>query len=358
MGTGAAVNPYYDSPNGLSVGAVDVNPLVSFQATTGEDGQLVTKPLINLHVVPNGCGILGCDYDDEYNGYNRKQSGAGGLLGFLFPKKKRHPGGYDHQSSGFSPSQPYVPHQNNFAGHYADKRDQYYQDTYYRPNYQQPQPQPQPQPVYQQPTYEQTPVYQQQQPVYQQPATSTKTIAFHNDDEKVVRHEHHHFHHHSAAPNQNNNNNNGYLRSGESQANAGGGGISFGYNRYGGVYGRTADSGEDIGEEEEEEDVETTNNVKRNIFGEEDKSSKTTVVGSVETVPIESARLTEQKEGGQEKTSVRFPQGRSLDRKRRSPEDSVAEEPKEKRESSDKLSSPAQEEQVLPVRFCRTIFVP
>ena len=66
VGTGGATNPYYTSPNGLPVGAVDVNPLVSFQTTTNDEGELVAKPLVNLHLTPNGCGIFGCDNDDPF----------------------------------------------------------------------------------------------------------------------------------------------------------------------------------------------------------------------------------------------------------------------------------------------------
>ena len=46
------------------------------QTTTNENGSLVAKPLINLHVTPNGCGLFGCDsdkqnaYPDDYYNYD------------------------------------------------------------------------------------------------------------------------------------------------------------------------------------------------------------------------------------------------------------------------------------------------
>lgn len=50
-----AQNPYFGSisPNGLSLGLVNVNPLVSFQFAKNEFGEKTFKPLVNLHVTPN-----------------------------------------------------------------------------------------------------------------------------------------------------------------------------------------------------------------------------------------------------------------------------------------------------------------
>lgn len=41
------------SPNGLDLGLINVNPLVSFQVSKTEYGEKVVKPLVNLHVTPN-----------------------------------------------------------------------------------------------------------------------------------------------------------------------------------------------------------------------------------------------------------------------------------------------------------------
>lgn len=50
-----AQNPYFGSisPNGLNLGLVNVNPLVSFQLSKNEHGEKLFKPLVNLHVTPN-----------------------------------------------------------------------------------------------------------------------------------------------------------------------------------------------------------------------------------------------------------------------------------------------------------------
>lgn len=50
-----AINPYGHSigPNGVNLGPVSVNPLLSLQVTKDEFGEKVVKPLVNLHVTPN-----------------------------------------------------------------------------------------------------------------------------------------------------------------------------------------------------------------------------------------------------------------------------------------------------------------
>lgn len=54
-GGAPAPNPYFGSisPNGLNLGLVNVNPLVSFQFAKNEYGEKLFKPLVNLHVTPN-----------------------------------------------------------------------------------------------------------------------------------------------------------------------------------------------------------------------------------------------------------------------------------------------------------------
>ena len=65
VGSGGAVNPYYTAQEGVGVGPVNLNPLFSLQAGTTDSGDLAVKPLVNLHLTPNGCGILGCDKNGE-----------------------------------------------------------------------------------------------------------------------------------------------------------------------------------------------------------------------------------------------------------------------------------------------------
>ncbi|XP_036337792.1 uncharacterized protein LOC118747772 isoform X2 [Rhagoletis pomonella] len=50
-----APNPHFGSigPNGLNLGLLNVNPLVSVQVSKTEFGDKVVKPLVNLHVTPN-----------------------------------------------------------------------------------------------------------------------------------------------------------------------------------------------------------------------------------------------------------------------------------------------------------------
>ncbi|XP_068139887.1 uncharacterized protein [Drosophila tropicalis] len=50
-----AQNPHFGSvgPNGLNLGLVNVNPLVSVQVAKTDYGEKVVKPLVNLHVTPN-----------------------------------------------------------------------------------------------------------------------------------------------------------------------------------------------------------------------------------------------------------------------------------------------------------------
>jgi len=65
VGSGGAVNPYYTAQEGVEVGPVNLNPLFSLQAGTTDSGDLAVKPLVNLHLTPNGCGILGCEKNGE-----------------------------------------------------------------------------------------------------------------------------------------------------------------------------------------------------------------------------------------------------------------------------------------------------
>lgn len=63
-GNGYPINPFGGAPavnqnfgslsaNGLNLGLVNVNPLVSFQVAKNELGEKLFKPLVNLHVTPN-----------------------------------------------------------------------------------------------------------------------------------------------------------------------------------------------------------------------------------------------------------------------------------------------------------------
>ncbi len=150
VGTGGAVNPYYDSAEGLSVGAVDVNPLVSFQATSNDDGKLVAKPLINLHLTPNGCGIFGCEIDQIY--HNRKAStGSGpGVLDLLFGKKGKKPQpNYDNSYQQY-PDQQYQYPDQQYQPQYPQQKQGYPQQQQYPQQHEQNYSPPPPPPRHQQ----------------------------------------------------------------------------------------------------------------------------------------------------------------------------------------------------------------
>ena len=52
LGTGSGANPYPNS-GGFSIGALDIAPLVSFQATTNDDGELVNKQISYSYDMPD-----------------------------------------------------------------------------------------------------------------------------------------------------------------------------------------------------------------------------------------------------------------------------------------------------------------
>ncbi len=219
LGTGSSANPY-PAQGGLSIGAVDVSPLVSFQATTNDDGEIVHKPLINLHVTPNGCGLFGCDnefqpsFQDNFFGTRRQSQ-----------KQSQRPVSFEQ----LTPSPVYNP-------------PRYPSNPYQKPQYQS-------QNQYQ---------YQNQRP-YQRPHQNRPNkVRFGNDDQKevVVKHEHHHFHHHnpqagSIADRYNDN------------------GIRFGYEQnYDGPYFRTLND-----TLEEDNQVKKRNTAQLTFEGEEEKNA-------------------------------------------------------------------------------------
>lgn len=105
-GPNPGINPYFGSisPNGLNLGVVNVNPLVSFQVTKNDYGEKVLKPLVNLHVTPNEHLIH--------------------KVGHLFHQKKhgiqqalynKH---YHHHTHLSTPPEVYHPHHHHHAPHY------------------------------------------------------------------------------------------------------------------------------------------------------------------------------------------------------------------------------------------------
>ncbi len=244
LNTGTATNPYQSG--GISVGAVDINPLVSFQATTNDDGELVNKPLINLHVTPNGCGLFGCENDDPY---------APSLADTIFgTRRNQQPNNqYNYNNQGFHPPKhyetltpsPQYPQPEHYYSHQQNQGSQY-QNNY---NYQQPQ---RPRPPRQNPRPSHNNRVRFSSPaVYDQPQPHQQEIK--------VQHEHHHFHHHKHNSNPVHQ------------------GIRFGLNSnandpayYEGPYFRHLNDSTD-------QPIEN-NQVKRNIFGEPTKDSNDEIV--------------------------------------------------------------------------------
>ncbi|XP_053672456.1 uncharacterized protein LOC128722800 [Anopheles nili] len=106
-----APNPYFGSlsANGLNLGLVNVNPLLSLQVTKDEYGDKVLKPLVNLHVTPTEHivhklgGLLAAKKQNIYHVFNQHEhyhSHHGG--GYPRPPPVYHP----HHLSG--PPPPYI----------------------------------------------------------------------------------------------------------------------------------------------------------------------------------------------------------------------------------------------------------
>ena len=229
LGTGPGVNPYPAS-GGISLGAVDINPLVSFQATTNDNGEIVNKPLINLHVTPNGCGVFGCNDEFEpsfpefFAGNRRQQNKNNFQYEQLTPTTNPHQNYQSQYDYQYQQQQEY------------NRRQQYNQQRPYHP--------PSNQHGYSAPPPKRL----------LRPSSSANRVRFGNDqdnDQVVIKHEHHHYHHNQQQDR--------YKESG----------ISFGYHpqEMQRPYFRTLDS-------ETEEDS-SSNQVKRKVnnqsTGEGDK---------------------------------------------------------------------------------------
>ena len=153
--------------------------MVSFQATTNDDGELVNKPLINLHVTPNGCGLFGCE--DDQQGFDPS---------------------YPHNSGYFNTRRNQGPQRRPVTFEQLTPSPIYHQDvqpSYHQPQYQQQYPQPQ----YQQPHHFRQPTHPQQ-PQYPQKRPTKVRFAqdINNPHEQVHKHVHvHHHYNHNENPN-------------------------------------------------------------------------------------------------------------------------------------------------------------
>ncbi|XP_075160414.1 uncharacterized protein LOC142233399 [Haematobia irritans] len=84
-----AQNPYFGSigPNGLNLGLINVNPLVSVQVQKTEFGDKVVKPLVNLHVTPNA---------NIFQKFSNIFKGKGGVIENHHYHHHNHYTGFDH----------------------------------------------------------------------------------------------------------------------------------------------------------------------------------------------------------------------------------------------------------------------
>ena len=163
-----AQNPYFGSisPNGLNLGLVNVNPLVSFQFAKNEYGEKLFKPLVNFHVTPNE-GLI----HKVGSLFKHKKHGGGdysqGNLNqhyhththYPVPPPVYHPhhhhggehyehfggehyyggGGHEFIPSGPGPAYGFGPHYRDSSPYASDANAGYYSDNgsgYSQPDYQ------------------------------------------------------------------------------------------------------------------------------------------------------------------------------------------------------------------------------
>ena len=272
LGTGGAQNPY-PATGGISIGAVDIAPLVSFQATTNDAGELVNKPLINLHVTPNGCGLFGCE-DDGYGGFQDASfpDFFGTRRDSQRPKRKQY--------QQLTPSPLYQEdvrlsgYQDNYRPVYQDDYRPVHQDDYrpiigpqpqnYKPKSQSYQPNYQDQYNNANPSIDRFSFNSNNQPAASRPTYSKNPVRF-SSDPVVVKHEHVHYHYDKDAEYNNNRYNDG--------------GINFAYNnnkrpQYEGPFFRTIND-TTTSAETFEEPLEEGDKEKPLVFGAEKKSDST-----------------------------------------------------------------------------------
>merc|ERR1711976_53662 len=220
------VNPYYTAQQGLEVGAVNVNPLFSLQTGTNDNGDLAIKPLVNLHLTPNGCGVLGCDKtsDDELIpkglvdaitnpfGLNSPDYSSHGLSSHYTAPSSSY-GAPSLSSSYGPPSSSYGVPDNSYTapstGYGPPAKPSYEApSTGYgppaKPSYEPPKPSYEaPKPIYQAPKPSYDPPkssYHGPKPSYNAPKPSYSAPSASHGHNNANTHIHHHYHHNSNSP--------------------------------------------------------------------------------------------------------------------------------------------------------------
>lgn len=114
-GGSPAQNPHFGSisPNGLNLGLVNVNPLLSFQFAKNEYGEKIFKPLVNLHVTPNENIIS--KVGNLFKAKKHGLFGGGGGGGSDYGAHNQHYHTHTHYAQ-----QPYYEpqHQHNYGTYY------------------------------------------------------------------------------------------------------------------------------------------------------------------------------------------------------------------------------------------------
>lgn len=121
-----AQNPHFGSisPNGLNLGLVNVNPLLSFQFAKNEYGEKIFKPLVNLHVTPNENIItkVGNLFKAKKYGLLGGGGGGGGGYGSDYGSHNQHY--HTHTHYGAAQYEPY--YQSNYG---SSQYEPYYQSN-------------------------------------------------------------------------------------------------------------------------------------------------------------------------------------------------------------------------------------
>ena len=249
---GNNVNPYYTAQQGIGFGAVNVNPLFSLQTGTNDNGKLclninlyprkkandtslgdlAVKPFVNLHLTPNGCGVLGCDktsvdelipkgiidaiknpfglVSDDYSSHGLSSHYTAPSVGSSYgvPDSSYHapstgygppnkPSSYEAPSSAYGP--PPKPSYSAPSSGYGPPAPSYeapapsYEAP--KPSYESPKPSySAPKPSYSAPK----PSYHAPKPSYNAPKPSFQSAATgHHSSGAANTHIHHHYHHSS-----------------------------------------------------------------------------------------------------------------------------------------------------------------
>jgi len=113
FGPNPSVNPYGHSlggGNGLNLGLVSVNPLLSLQVSKDEYGEKIVKPWVNLHVTPNA-GLV-----HKVGDFVHKLKSPHYGSGYGYGGHGGYPPSYYHQHNHYHSPPPPAPHYPSYHG--------------------------------------------------------------------------------------------------------------------------------------------------------------------------------------------------------------------------------------------------